>query len=155
MAAPREGTVSLLDLAASKEIERLPALGADVGTVAYSPDGTLLVSGSGSGTIRVWSCAEHHLLRELGDPNIPIYLVNFRADGRWLLSVDRKGKAMWWVNEGKDYPRSGCRSRTRCGCQQARAEAERTAFDDLWPLGLVVTYPWVLSVPPCCELGPV
>jgi WD40 repeat protein len=96
LAASLAGTVSLLDLATSKEIERLPSLGADVRTVAYSPDGTLLVSGRTSGTLRVWSCAEHHLLRELGDSNIPIYLVNFRADGRRLLSVDRKGKAIWW-----------------------------------------------------------
>jgi WD40 repeat protein/serine/threonine protein kinase len=96
LAAPRAGTVSLFDLATSKEIEQLPALGTDVSTVNYSPDGTLLVSSSRGGKIRVWSCAERRLLRELGDPNTPIYWVGFRADGTRLLTVDETGKAIWW-----------------------------------------------------------
>jgi WD40 repeat protein len=97
LAAPREGTVSLFDLATSKEIEQIPALGTDgVRIVAYSPDGTLLVSGSANGKIRVWSCAEHRLLRELDGHKEQIPLLRFRADGARLLSVDAKGKAIWW-----------------------------------------------------------
>jgi len=49
-----------------------------------------------SGKMRVWSCAERRLLQELNDPNIPIYPIGFRPDSRWLLSVDGKGKAIWW-----------------------------------------------------------
>jgi WD40 repeat protein len=78
------------------EIEQVPGLGTDVSTVNYSPDGTLLVSSSRSGKIRVWSCAERRLLRELGDPNAPIHPVGFRADGTRLLTVDETGKAIWW-----------------------------------------------------------
>jgi WD40 repeat protein len=96
LAVPRAGTVSLFDLPTCKEIEQIPALGTDVSKVVYSPDGTLLVSGSKNEKIRVWSCAERRLLRELGDPNAPIYPVGFRADGRRFLSVDAKGKAIWW-----------------------------------------------------------
>jgi WD40 repeat protein/serine/threonine protein kinase len=97
LAVPREGTVSLFDLATYKEIEQLPALGADgVYAVAYSPDGTLLVSGSRSGKVRVWSCAERRLLRELDGHSAPAYLLRFRADGTRLLSLDAKGNAIWW-----------------------------------------------------------
>jgi WD40 repeat protein len=96
LAAPRAGTVSLFDVTTSKEIEQLPALGTDVWMVAYSPNGTLLVSGSRSGRIRVWSCAEHRLLRELDDHKEPISGLYFRADGTRLLSVDTRGKAIWW-----------------------------------------------------------
>jgi WD40 repeat protein len=96
LAAPRGGTVSLFDPATSEEVERIPALGTDVYEVVYSPDGTLLVSRSRSGRIRVWSCAERRLVRELGDPNAPVFLARFRADGRQLLSIDSKGKAVWW-----------------------------------------------------------
>jgi WD40 repeat protein/serine/threonine protein kinase len=95
LAAPRNGTVSLFHLAPFREIEQLPALGTDVMTVTYSPDGTLLVSGSQSGKMRVWSCTERRLLRELGDPNAPIYPGRFRASGTRLLATNGKGKATW------------------------------------------------------------
>jgi len=96
LAMPISGTVRLFDLAAAKEIEQLPALGADVQRVFYSPDRALLVSGAAGGKIRVWSCAEHRLVRELGNPNGPIYPRGFRADGRRLLSVDDQGGVVLW-----------------------------------------------------------
>jgi WD40 repeat protein/serine/threonine protein kinase len=96
LAMPRAGTVSVFDPATSEEIERIPALGADVRTVAYSADGTLLASGSPSAPgIRVWSCAERRLLWELDDPNARVHLLHFRADGTRLFSVDSEGKAIW------------------------------------------------------------
>jgi len=96
LAVPRNGTVSLFDLATLREVEQLPLLGSDVWNVAYSPDGTLLVSGSESGKVRVWSCAERQLLRELDDHKESICLLRFRADGTRLFSYDWKGKAIWW-----------------------------------------------------------
>jgi WD40 repeat protein len=97
LAAPRAGTVSLFDLTTFEEIEQIDALGTDdVWMVAYSPDGTRLVSGSRSGKIRVWSCAGRRLLAELGGHRGPIVGLYFRADGRRLLSVDQGGKAIWW-----------------------------------------------------------
>jgi WD40 repeat protein len=44
----------------------------------------------------VWSCAEHRLLRELGDRDDPIYGFAFRANGTRLLSLDAKGNAIRW-----------------------------------------------------------
>jgi WD40 repeat protein len=96
LAAPRNGTVSLFDLATLKEIEPIRELGTDVGAVAYSPDGTMLASGGPSGKIRVWSCAERSLLQELGDANDPIYLHSFQAGGTLLLSFGAKGRLIWW-----------------------------------------------------------
>jgi eukaryotic-like serine/threonine-protein kinase len=96
LAAPRWGIVTLFDLATLQEVERLPALGADVLMVAYSPDGTLLASQGDSGKVRVWSCTEHRLLQELDGHNRYAYLLRFQADGRRLLSVDAAGKVIWW-----------------------------------------------------------
>ncbi len=96
LAVPISGIVRLFDPAAAKEIEQLPALGTDVQRVIYSPHGTLLISRGTGGKTRVWSCAEHRLVRDLGDPNAPIYPFGFRADGRRLLSVDTQGRVVWW-----------------------------------------------------------
>ena len=97
LAVPRAGTVRLLDLATFEEIEPITPLGTDgVYMVVYSPDGTLLASGGKSGRIRVWSCAERRLVQDLNQHSEPIYVLYFRADGRRLLSVDVKGKAIWW-----------------------------------------------------------
>jgi WD40 repeat protein/serine/threonine protein kinase len=96
LAVPRNGTVSLLDLATLREVEQLPLLGSDVWMVAYSRDGTLLISGSRSGKTRVWSCTERDLLQELDDPNDPGYPDRFWADDRRLLAVNVMGNAIWW-----------------------------------------------------------
>ncbi len=96
LAVPRDGTVRLFDLATLSEVEQLPLLGSNVTRVCYSPDGTLLVSGSQSGKVRVWSCAERALLKELDDHKEPIWLLQFRADGTRLFSLDVKGRAIWW-----------------------------------------------------------
>jgi len=95
LAMPIKGTVRLFDPATAREIEQIPALGTDVDNVIYSPDGTLLVSGSTSGTLRMWSCAERRLVRQLGDPNTPIHPIAFRADGGRLAS-STKGRLVWW-----------------------------------------------------------
>jgi eukaryotic-like serine/threonine-protein kinase len=97
LAVPRNRTVQLFDLASLAEIETIDALGTDgVWMLAYSPDGTLLVSGSLSGKIRVWSCATRRLLGELGDHQDPIVALQFRADGLRLISMDTRGNVIWW-----------------------------------------------------------
>jgi len=96
LAAPRAGTVSLFDLATLEDIEQIAALGDDIEVVAYSPNGALLVSGSNSGKIRVWSCVERRLLKELDGHKEQISLLRFRADGTRMLSLDATGKVIWW-----------------------------------------------------------
>ena len=96
LAVPRAGAVTLFDLATLEEIEQIDALGTDgVWIVAYSPTGSLLVSGSLSGKVRVWSCTERTLLKELGGHQASINGLYFQADGSRLLSVDRGGHAIW------------------------------------------------------------
>ncbi len=97
LAVPRAGVVSLFDLATFEEIQQIDALGTDgVWMVAYSPDGTLLVSGSLTGKVRVWSFAERRLLGELDGHAEAIVALHFRADGERLLSIDKHGNAIWW-----------------------------------------------------------
>ena len=96
LAVSQAGAVSLLDLTTFNEPEKVHELGTLVSSIAYSPDGTLLVSGSYDGEIRVWSCAERRRLRALGNHTELISLLCFRANGRRLLSIDIRGKAIWW-----------------------------------------------------------
>ncbi len=97
LSAPRRGIVRLFDLATFEEIEQIDALGTDgVWMVTYSPDGSLLVSGSRSGKVRVWSCTERRLVEVLDGHTAAVTGLYFRADGRRLLSVDQMGNAIWW-----------------------------------------------------------
>ncbi|MCF7975205.1 MAG: serine/threonine protein kinase [Phycisphaerae bacterium] len=96
LAAPSAGTVRLFDLVTFEETAQIDALGTDVWLVAYSPDGSLLVSGSLSGKVRVWSCTGRKLLEELDGHTGPIIGLYFRSDGKRLLSVDQAGNAIWW-----------------------------------------------------------
>ncbi|MBN1508053.1 MAG: protein kinase [Sedimentisphaerales bacterium] len=96
LAVPRRGTVSLFEMSTLGEIEQLHELGTDVSILAYSPDGTLLVSGNMDGTIRVWSCAGRRLLQERHEHQKMVHSFHFRPDGKQLLSLDDGGNAIWW-----------------------------------------------------------
>lgn len=96
LAVAQGGTVNLYDLTMSKEPEQIQELGTDVSTIAYSPDGTLLISGSRDGKIRVWSCVERCLVQDLENHKLSILLLRFRADGTRLLSLCRERQAIWW-----------------------------------------------------------
>ena len=88
IAESHEGVVHLYELPALRQIETIPALGTNVSVVAYSPDGTLIVSGSTNGWLRVWSCAERRLLKEF--PGLPrsVRWLRFSSDGVLLFSSD-------------------------------------------------------------------
>src|SRR4029077_13451985 len=53
----RDGAVWLWDLARDEAVARLPGHGSYVWSLAFSPDGTTLASGSGDFTVRLWDTA--------------------------------------------------------------------------------------------------
>jgi WD40 repeat protein len=60
-----------------------------VNSVAFSPDGRLLASGSWDNTIRLWDAASGALLRTLEGHTNTVLSVAFSPDGRLLASASR------------------------------------------------------------------
>jgi WD40 repeat protein len=63
-----------------------PATPRDVTSVAFSPDGRLLASGSYDKTIKLWDVATGSLVRTLSGHTDDVYSVAFSPDGRLLAS---------------------------------------------------------------------
>jgi WD40 repeat protein len=67
-----------------------------VSGLAFSPDGTILASGSMDGTIRLWDTATGAALSQLPGHMEEVTDVAFCPDGRTLASVGRKNSVKFW-----------------------------------------------------------
>ena len=80
-------------------ITTLKARGASVNRVAFSPDGRLLATGNGDGTVRFWDMATRRPIgQSLGgsNRNQSIYAVAFSPDGKIVASAGREGVVRLW-----------------------------------------------------------
>lgn len=75
--------------------------GSQVYTVAFSPDGKLLASGSAHGELRLWDAATGKLVRPfLGGSGAVFQAIAFSPNGE-LLASDKDGAGLWQVSTGK------------------------------------------------------
>ena len=70
--------------------------GSAIHTIAYSPDGKMLASGSWDETIRLWDVATGEHKHTLTEHASNVYSLSFSADGRTLASGSNDGKIRLW-----------------------------------------------------------
>ena len=77
-----------------------------VGSVAFSPDGNRIVSGSEDNTIRIWDTSLGNELRRFGPEShwFGVQSVAFSPDGEWIVSViGNDGIRIWDANSGESF----------------------------------------------------
>jgi WD40 repeat protein len=106
---PSDGAVHLWEVATGKEVRKWTPDKAGTCSVAFSPDGKLLATGSGFGPIRLWEAATGKELRRCQGYRAHVVALAFSPDGSTLASLgglhDHTAR-LWEVASGKERVRA-------------------------------------------------
>ena len=109
------GTVDLYDVATGNKRASLHGHGGTIGSLAFSPDGKTLASGSADRTVRVWDLASGQERNQL--PHLSsAHSVGFSSDGKLLVSGSVDGIVKLWELGsalGTGYPQARRRRKVR------------------------------------------
>ena len=68
-----------------------------VWALAFSPDGQLLASGDGDGTVKIWNLQERQVISQLEGDTVRVDTLAFSPDGRTLASAGYDGQIKLWT----------------------------------------------------------
>ena len=93
-ASPR--AVQFWDVAGHRQTARITGGAADSDSIAYSPDGRTVATGSYDGTVRLWDVSSRAAVAELKGHTGPVARVAFSPDGRTLASAGQDRTMRIW-----------------------------------------------------------
>jgi len=85
-----------LDVDTGQEIRRFEGHTDWVRSVAFSPDGQTILSGSADNTLIWWEAASGRRLRQFEGHTAQIYSAAFSADGKYALSGSADSSVILW-----------------------------------------------------------
>jgi hypothetical protein len=91
-----DNTLKILDASSGKELTTLNGNTSSFTAVAYSPDGSRIVSGSGDGTVKIWDANSGQLLSSLEAHTSWISGVAFSPSGHLIYSASRDRTIKVW-----------------------------------------------------------
>ena len=96
-----ERTIDLWDLRTGTVVGVLHGHEGPVNTLAYSPDGKCLASGSTDKTIRLWDPAAGREVAVLRGHQRTVEWLCYSRDGKRICSLDEKAARLWDTNTGR------------------------------------------------------
>ncbi|HKZ02612.1 MAG TPA: hypothetical protein VJ180_10250, partial [Pyrinomonadaceae bacterium] len=91
--------IKVWDPQSGSEITSLPGHGNFVGSLAFSPDGQRLASGSFDSTIKLWDLTTGRELSTLKGHSGSVTALDFTPDGQFLVSGGDDGSARLWQTQ--------------------------------------------------------
>ena len=96
LAFSNETSLRLWRISTGKVSRMTGRLRGDVHSIAYSPDGRTIASGSGEGTIILWDALRQRSIKYLEDHQDAVYAVAFSPTGQTIASGGWDGKIRLW-----------------------------------------------------------